>query len=662
MFRPRIIPCLLLANDGLVKTIQFSNPVYVGDPINAVKIFNDFKADELIFLDITATPMSREPNYQLLRKVSDEAFMPFSYGGGIRTLDQVRAVFDAGAEKVILNSACYERPELITQAASIFGNQAIVIAIDARKNEEGGWSLYSHGGRRLESTNLLHHVRRMEELGAGELFVNSIDRDGTRGGYDLELIARVAEAVNIPVIACGGANALSDFKQVTTEGNASAASAGSYFVFVGSNQAVLINYPDSDDLQTLFDETRILRKHDTPDSVAPATPTGFKFEKGKDYKICRRCVIDSTDPHLHLDKQGICNHCRLWEVQHRQLEKNFASRDILDQKISEIKQAGQHLKYDCIIGVSGGTDSTYLAYLVKREFGLRPLAVHLDNGWNSKLATRNINNIVQKLSIDLHTHVIDWEEFKNLQLAYLRAGVLDIELLSDHAIFASLYDAAERFGVAYVLPGLNPQTEMLIPKSWSFNINDLGNILDINQKHGTMEIKTFPTLSRKRLQQLKKSIKTFLIFNYWKFDSKIAKSIIQEELGWVDYGGKHYESIFTRFYQGYILPVKFKVDKRRAHYSALISMGMMTREEAIEKLREPTYDPDLMREDYDYVVKKLGLTPAAFEEIIDTPPHSHFDYRVSLESRIIKQFMVPTNPVARFLKEYLRLGRWGIGT
>jgi cyclase len=253
MYRPRIIPCLLLQNKGLVKTIRFSTPTYVGDPINAVRIFNENEADELIFLDINASQEGRLVPIDLVEKIGDEAFMPYAVGGGIRDISDVRAIIKAGAEKVVINSAAIETPELIAQAADIFGSQSIIVSIDARQSHDGTYRVYTHGGMKATGRNPVELAQQMERHGAGEIVINSIDRDGTGEGYDIELIKSITGEVQIPVIAIGGASSLEDFAVAVKEGGASAVAAGSMFVFIGRKRAVLINYPDRD---TVFETFR----------------------------------------------------------------------------------------------------------------------------------------------------------------------------------------------------------------------------------------------------------------------------------------------------------------------------------------------------------------------------------------------------------------------
>jgi imidazole glycerol-phosphate synthase subunit HisF len=249
MLRTRVIPCLLLRNKGLVKTVKFKQPKYIGDPINAIKIFNEKEVDELIFLDITATVENRKPPVKLISEIASECFMPFCYGGGIRSLDDVAELFRIGVEKVAINTCAVTNPQLITQAAERFGSQSIVVSIDVKKTLFGKYRVFTHGGSRNSKLDPVDFAIHMQGIGAGELFLNSIDRDGTRQGYDLELIRRVSEAVSIPVIACGGAGGLDDFVDAINIGGASAVSAGSLFVLQGSHRAVLITYPPQKDLE-----------------------------------------------------------------------------------------------------------------------------------------------------------------------------------------------------------------------------------------------------------------------------------------------------------------------------------------------------------------------------------------------------------------------------
>ena len=252
MIRPRVIPALLLKGQGLVKTVKFKDPKYLGDPINIVKIFNDKEVDELIFLDITATNEKRRPPFEMLGKITSECFMPLGYGGGICSMEDVKTLLSLGIEKVILNTIAVENPEFVTEVADYAGSQAVVVSMDVKKGFLGKHEVVTHSGKTGTGLDPVQHAQEMEERGAGELFVNSIDRDGTMQGYDLDLIKRVADAVNVPVIACGGAGNIQHLAEAIQQGDASAAAAGSMFVFQGPLRGVLISYPSQEELRRVL--------------------------------------------------------------------------------------------------------------------------------------------------------------------------------------------------------------------------------------------------------------------------------------------------------------------------------------------------------------------------------------------------------------------------
>lgn len=251
MIRPRVIPCLLLKHEGLVKTVKFKDPKYLGDPINIVRIFNDKEVDELLFLDILATVENRPPNFELLGKITSECFMPLGYGGGIRTLEDVKKLLAIGVEKIVLNTSAVENPSLIRAAADYAGSQAVVISIDVKKTMFGKYEAYTRGGKKGTGLDPVRLAVEMEKHGAGELFVNSIDRDGTMQGYDLELVRRVADSVTVPTVACGGAGNIQHLAEAIQAG-ASAAAAGSLFVFQGPLRGVLISYPAQEELKRVI--------------------------------------------------------------------------------------------------------------------------------------------------------------------------------------------------------------------------------------------------------------------------------------------------------------------------------------------------------------------------------------------------------------------------
>lgn len=342
------------------------------------------------------------------------------------------------------------------------------------------------------------------------------------------------------------------------------------------------------------------------------------------YRICSNCVMDTSDPDITFDAAGVCNHCLAYDEQIRtRTISGEAGRRHAEKLAAEIRRAGAGQKYDCLIGVSGGVDSSFVAYKVK-ELGLRPLAVHLDNGWDSELAVKNIENLLNILEIDLYTEVLDWEEFKDLQLAFLKASTPDSEIPTDHAVFATLYKIARKMGIKYVLSGVNTRTETHLPSSWSQGHFDWRYIKSVHAQFGTGKLRTFPHLTFFQGRRFAAALVDIL--NYLDYVKRDAMRVLQEELGWKYYGGKHYESIYTRFYQGYMLPTKFGYDKRRSHLSSLVCSGEIGREEALRELENETYPLDMQRADREYVVKKLGVTDAELESIMAAPKKSFWDY------------------------------------
>jgi N-acetyl sugar amidotransferase len=339
--------------------------------------------------------------------------------------------------------------------------------------------------------------------------------------------------------------------------------------------------------------------------------------------------MDTTDPDITFDADGVCSHCHFFDREIRPLILPPAQRDAkFKETIEEIKAYGRGRKYDCLLGISGGVDSSYLAWLAWKN-GLRTLLVHMDNSWDAELAVKNIENIVKTTGFDYYNHVVDWEEFKDLQLAYLRASVIDVEVVTDHAIAALVFQLANKFRISYIFSGGNLVTESLMPQSWFYaQKSDLANLLAIHRKFGTRPLKTYPKMGLYQIQYYKvvRGFKFVDLLNYVPYRLEDAIATLEKEFGWRYYGGKHWESVFTKFYQAHILPVKFNVDKRKTHLSTLICSGQITRDEALERMKRPMYTESQLREEYEYVVKKFGLTAAQFEQIMARPvvPHSAF--------------------------------------
>lgn len=371
----------------------------------------------------------------------------------------------------------------------------------------------------------------------------------------------------------------------------------------------------------------------------------------KIYQICNQCILDNKDdPDIFFDANGICNHCNTYA---KNLEKYYFGSDPLTIKFKEIiktiKKHGENQKYDALIGLSGGVDSSYVAYLCFK-YKLRTLVVHLDNGWNSELSVVNIKNILKQTGFDLYTYVINWNEFKDLQMSYFKAHVVDIEALTDHAIFSIMEKTARDNNIKYILNGSSITTEGRLPQSWVHHKGDHINIKAIHKKFGKIKTSSYPINNfwLKLIRDKISATKSIDILNYLPYDKNEAKTIIQKEFKWRDYGGKHHESLFTRFYQSYILPKKFGIDKRKSHLSTLICANQISREEAKDLIRKPFYKTKFLeKSDLDYFLKKMEYTEEEFIEYINSPKIEHKKYR-SITNFIdflvkIKNLMIFTN-------------------
>ena len=378
------------------------------------------------------------------------------------------------------------------------------------------------------------------------------------------------------------------------------------------------------------------------------------------YKICRRCIMDTSDPDIDFGDDDFCNYC----TDYLKTTIGLSSCETtLNNLIKAIKENGVDKKYDCIIGVSGGVDSTYVAYMVKK-FGLRPLAVHLDNGWNSELAVSNIEKTLDKLKIDLFTYVLDWEEFKNLQKSFLKASIPGMEIPTDHAILALLYKVAAQHKVEYIINGSNTRTEKIMPPSWSEAVaqRDWLLIKNIYKIYKNKKLKDFVRFSL--IDYIKYKIfykqKIINLIDFTTFSKKEAVTLIEKELGWRNYGGKHYESIYTRFTQGYIQPVKFNFDKRRAHLSNLICAGEISRAEALNEIEKSPYiNRQMEEEDIEYFKKKLDLTDEEFDEILQAHKKSYKEYKGYFNHPLYKRLHAFALALHFYLK---KINFYGSGT
>lgn len=347
--------------------------------------------------------------------------------------------------------------------------------------------------------------------------------------------------------------------------------------------------------------------------------------------ICTRCIMDSSVPNITFDDQGVCNYCReyLEQCSHVLDDSNGQKEAKLRSLVARVKKAGEGKPYDCIVGVSGGVDSSWVLVRVV-ELGLRPLAVHMDNGWNSELAQHNIASLVQKLGVDLHTHVIDWHEYRKLMQSFFDADVLDVELLYDNAALAVNYREAAKYGIQFILAGTNSATEgMRMPDGWNWLKFDKKNIKAIAEKFGNLRLSTFPaigTLDFFRFRFINR-IRWTSILDLMPYNKAAVLRELQEKYGYKPYPYKHYESIFTRFYQGYILPTKFGVDKRKLHLGTLVASGQMDRAQALADLELIPYPSQAqLNEDRQYFLKKMNWTEAELQAYLARPAVAHDAY------------------------------------
>lgn len=348
--------------------------------------------------------------------------------------------------------------------------------------------------------------------------------------------------------------------------------------------------------------------------------------------ICSNCVMDTTDSKINFDSNGVCDHCNTffndikpsWDTSEAGFSKILKQAD-------KIKKEGEGKDFDCIIGMSGGIDSSYLVYLAKETLGLRPLVFHVDAGWNSQQAVHNIEQIVDKLGLDLYTEVIDWEEMKDLQLAFFKSGVPHIDTPQDHAFFATMYKFASKYNIKHILTGGNYSTECIRnPLEWMYFQSDSAQIKDIHKKFGSRPLKNFPLtniLWHKIYLPYFKGIKVIRPLDYMPYDKEKATQFLVDNFNYQRYAQKHFESRFTKFYESYWLPKKFGYDTRKVQYSSLILTGQMTREDALKKLESPAFDPESINEDFEYIASKLDITAQELQGYLEGPNKTYVDYK-----------------------------------
>lgn len=352
----------------------------------------------------------------------------------------------------------------------------------------------------------------------------------------------------------------------------------------------------------------------------------------REYQICTNCVMDTTDSKIVFDENGVCDHCNTY---YKDILPHWHTDERGDKElrniIQKIKAEGQGKDFDCIMGMSGGIDSSYLLYIMKEQYGLRPLVFHVDAGWNSQIAVNNIERLIDGLGLDLYTEVINWEEIKDLQLAFFKSGVPHVDVPQDHAFFATMYKFAAKNNIKYILTGGNYSTECIRnPLEWMYYQSDSIQLRDIHRKFGKNPLKTYPVsniLMHKVYMPFIKGIKLIRPLDYIPYNKDEAMQLLCDKFGYQKYPQKHFESRFTRFYESYWLPIKFGYDTRKVQYSSLILTGQMTREEALDKLSKPAYDPETIAQDFEYIATKLGITVEELQGYMDAPNKTYKDYK-----------------------------------
>jgi len=376
--------------------------------------------------------------------------------------------------------------------------------------------------------------------------------------------------------------------------------------------------------------------------------SGLKEKGDRHYQICTNCIMDTTDPNITFDEKGWCDYCRNY---HKNVLPNWHPNEqgekLLMPLINKIKKDGKGKAHDCLIGLSGGVDSSYVTYLAKVKFGLRPMLFHVDAGWNSQEAVNNIEKLVDGLGLDLYTEVIDWTEMKDLQLAFFKAQVPHIDTPQDHAFFAALYNFAAKNKFKYILTGANFSTECVRePLEWHYHASDLVQLKDIHKRFGKLPLKKFPTadiFTYKLYYRYIKGVRVVKPLDYVPYFKETAMKELVDLFGWQKYDYKHYESRFTRFYEGYWLPKKFGYDKHRAHFSSLILTNQLTRQDALNLIAKPAYDEKTIMQDFEYIAKKLDLTIQDLQQLMEGENKSYRDYKsrmplISLATSILRFF------------------------
>jgi imidazole glycerol phosphate synthase subunit HisF len=604
----RVIPALLLEGERFVKTMRFGDPVYVGDPVNVLSIFNDFEVDEIVLLDIGAAARRYPIQTEYLKRLTSEAFVPLAYGGGVTTLPEAEELVRIGFEKVIVNTALVEAPDEVRLMVENLGAQAVVGSVDVR-SEGTGYRVFTRSG--AVDTH----------LGLDDWLATSIDREGTRAGLDLHLTRHVVEALRVPVVAHGGAGSREQLAEAILVAGAEAVAAGSQFVMQGRRDSILVNYPTPTALAALFGR-EIAELDADAGTFDPRYTVPGRDVSG--LKMCARCIITSDVPRAGLGESDTCYYCGLHDSLDAQYPIGPESLAALTSFAERIKRDARAngSPYDCILGVSGGTDSSFLAHTLV-GLGVKPLAVHFDNTWNSPIATGNIYAVLDKLGVDLETYVVDNSEYDDIYRSFMLAGVKDLEAPTDIGFMGVLYRAAEKHKIKHIVEGHSFRTEGVSPMGWLYM--DGGYIEDVHRQYGRVPMKTYPNMA----------FGDFLRWSTWNaiertrplywldYQKEDAKTFLAETYGWKWYGGHHLDNRFTAFYHTYFLPKRWGINFRQIELSALVRSGQLARDTAIEQFLAPRQgDAEIIA----MVKKRLGFSDDEFDAVMALPKRNYREF------------------------------------
>jgi imidazoleglycerol phosphate synthase cyclase subunit len=617
---PRLIPTLLLSKNSFVKTTNFQSEVYVGDPLNVISIFNQFEVDEIVLIDIDNSRNGKVSNLDSLKALASKIQLPLTYGGGLSSLEEVDQIIRAGFEKVLICSAILHDEKFVKSVVDKYGSQAVVGGLDYRL-EENSVVPYANCGQEKSELSLKQWCSKIIDLGVGEMLLTNINREGTLVGLDHETISQVSNMVTIPVIANGGANSRSDLARAINENHAAAAAAGTIFLMQKKQGSVLINYPSRKEIKKLF--PKYYKDSEVRDFVDDDHADELTFKSLNLHKMCSRCLITDDIPNSMLAESDICYYCGVHDALDRKYPVGVSSEKALAAFVEKLKKDGKGKKYDCIMGVSGGTDSSFLAHLLVKH-GVRPLAVHFDNTWNSPIATSNIYKVLDALGIDLETYVVDNQEYDDLYRSFILAGVRDIEAPTDIGFMGVLYRYAEKHQLKHIVEGHSFRTEGVSPIGWLYM--DGGYIKNVQKKYGTFKLRTYPNMTFFNFLKWSafSSIERTRPLYWIDYNKEDAKEFLKNTYGWEWYGGHHLENRFTAFYHTYFLPNRFGLDFRQIEFSALVRSGQRNRDDAIKEFAaNRVADAGLV----DFTIKRLGYSKLEFEKLMRAPKRTYRDFK-----------------------------------